>query len=103
MEVRDTIFFLEAVYKDKAAPEDKVYQGSLSPKEAWTVRQMRVAREKMSLQNRLLDLQRELEKYNDDRAELIRRTIESASPSRGWKVRLNRMGATLNCSWAVTR
>ena len=69
MEVRDTIFFLEAVYKDKAAPEDKVYQGCLSPKEAWTVRQVRVAREKMSLQNRLLDLQRELEKYNDDRSE----------------------------------
>ena len=41
MTVQDTIFFLEAVYKDKAAPEDKPYQGSLNPKEAWTVREAR--------------------------------------------------------------
>ena len=69
MTVRDTIFFLEAVYKDKIAPKDKAYQGSLNPKEAWTMRQARVEREKQNLQKHLLDLQRELEKYNADKPE----------------------------------
>ena len=69
MTVRDTIFFLEAVYKDKAAPEDKVYQGSLNPKQAWTVRQARVEREKQSLQKHLLELGRELDKYNNGKSE----------------------------------
>ena len=63
MTVQDTIFFLEAVYKDEAAPEDKVYQGSLSPKEAWTVREARVQRDRRALEKRLIDLQHELEKY----------------------------------------
>ena len=64
MTVLDTIFFLEAVYKDENVPEDKIYQGSLNPQEAWSVRQARIEREKHKLQQRLLDLQRELGNYN---------------------------------------
>ena len=63
MTVQDTIFFLEAVYKDEATPEDKVYQGSLNPKEAWTVREARVQRDRRALEKRLIELQHELEKY----------------------------------------
>ncbi len=66
MTVLDTIFFLEAVYRDDKAPEDKIYQGSLNPHETWAVRQTRVEREKHSLQQRLMDLQRELEKNSID-------------------------------------
>lgn len=63
MTVQDTIFFLEAVYKDEVVPEDKVYQGSLNPKEAWTVREARVQRDRRALEKRLIELQHELEKY----------------------------------------
>lgn len=63
MTVQDTIFFLEAVYKDEVVPEDKVYQGSLNPKEAWTVREARVQRDRRALEKRLIELQHELKKY----------------------------------------
>lgn len=66
MTVLDTIFFLEAVYRDDKAPEDKIYQGSLNPRETWAVRQARVEHEKHSLQQRLMDLQRKLEKNSID-------------------------------------
>lgn len=97
MTVQDTIFFLEAVYKDKAAPEDKPYQGSLNPGEAWTVREARVQREKRSLENRLIDLQRELEKYSDDvpdeeqgrhKAGFTVEEIEGEAPADGRKIEL---------------
>lgn len=69
MTVLDTVFFLEAVYRDEQAPGDKIYQGGLNPREAWTVRQARVKREKNSLQKRLMDLQRELEKNSANETE----------------------------------
>lgn len=97
MTVQDTIFFLEAVYKDKAVPEDKPYQGSLNPGEAWTVREARVQREKRNLESRLIDLQRELEKYSDDlpdeeqdrhKAGFTVEEIEGEAPEDGRKVEL---------------
>lgn len=59
MTVLDTVFFLEAVYKDENTPDDKIYQGSLNPSEAWSVRQARILREKTKLQMRLQELRRE--------------------------------------------
>lgn len=97
MTVQDTIFFLEAVYKDKAVPEDKPYQGSLNPSEAWAVREARVQREKRNLENRLIDLQRELEKYSDDvpdegqdrhKAGFTVEEIEGKAPADGRKIEL---------------
>ena len=68
--VRDSMFFLETVYKEDQFPADKLYQGVLRPREAWKAIQVRLEKEKESLKNKLGELQRELEKannkYNDD-------------------------------------
>ena len=69
MTVLDTVFFLEAVYKDENAPDDKIYQGSLNPFEAWSVRQARIAREKLELQRRLQALQHEFSTDDADNEE----------------------------------
>ncbi len=96
MTVQDTIFFLEAVYKDEAAPEDKIYQGSLNPKEAWTVREARVQRDRRALEKRLIDLQHELEKYGmrspeepkDAKAGFTVEELEGEAPADGRKIEL---------------
>ena len=59
--VRDTMFFLETVYKEKHAPEDKIYQGSLQPHAVQDTAQARAKREKDSLRNKLATLKHELE------------------------------------------
>jgi len=64
MTVRDTMFFLEAVYKDKNYPADKIYQGSLRPDKARTVINARTTKEKDSLTEKLTQLQQDLEKTN---------------------------------------
>lgn len=69
MSVLDTIFFLEAVFKDENSPKHKIYQGSLNPHAAWTVRQARVEREKHKLQQRLSVLLREFDKDSAYEAE----------------------------------
>lgn len=58
--VRDTMFFLETVYKESDAPEDKVYQGNLHPRETWKIVQKRKEREKENLKDRLTEFQHEL-------------------------------------------
>lgn len=96
MTVQDTIFFLEAVYKDEAAPEDKIYQGGLNPKEAWTVREARVQRDRRALEKRLIDLQHELEKYGmrspeepkDAKAGFTVEELEGEAPADGRKIEL---------------
>ena len=60
--VQDTMFFLEAVYKDEHAPLDKFYQGSLNPHEARIKMESRAQKEKQALANKLDHLQQELEK-----------------------------------------
>lgn len=61
MTVRDTMFFLEAVYKDEYSPADKIYQGSLKPDEARKAINARAAIEKQSLADKLTQFQQELE------------------------------------------
>ncbi len=60
--VRDTMFFLEAVYKDEHAPADKIYQGSLNPREARIKMETRVQKEKQAIADKLKHLQQELVK-----------------------------------------
>ena len=64
--VKDTMFFLEIVYKDELYPEDKIYQGILNPRETWKMVQARKEREKDSLKDKLAKLKRELEIGNVD-------------------------------------
>lgn len=59
---RDTMFFLEAVYKDDLMPEDKFYQGSLNPNAVRKTMEERAKKEKASLRDKLTQLQQELEK-----------------------------------------
>lgn len=59
---RDTMFFLEAVYKDDLMPEDKFYQGTLNPNAVRKTMKERAKREKASLRDKLTQLQQELEK-----------------------------------------
>jgi len=61
MTVRDTMFFLEAVYKDSNFPEDKFYQGTLKPDIARTTLNNRAKQEKENLTNKLAQFQKELE------------------------------------------
>ncbi len=67
--VQDSMFFLEAVYKDKHAPADKFYQGSLNPHEARITIESRAQKEKQALADKLIHLQQELEKYNRQNTE----------------------------------
>lgn len=60
--VQDTMFFLEAVYKDEYAPADKFYQGSLNPHEARAAINARMQFEKENLTEKLMHLQQKLEK-----------------------------------------
>ncbi len=57
--VRDTMFFLETVYKEPDAPADKVYQGQLNPRAAWATIRARQAREKEAFAKMLATLQRQ--------------------------------------------
>ncbi|MFK7816860.1 MAG: nitric oxide reductase activation protein NorD [Gammaproteobacteria bacterium] len=59
--VQDTMYFLETVYKDKQAPADKFYQGSLNPQEARKAINARMEKEKENLAEKLSYLQQELE------------------------------------------
>jgi len=59
--VQDTIFFLETVYKEENAPEDKIYQGSLNPRDTWKTIQSRAELEKDTLKEKLAELRREIE------------------------------------------
>ena len=59
--VQDTMFFLETVYKESNAPEDKIYQGHLRPQETWKIIQKRKRREEEALRKRLIELRHELE------------------------------------------
>lgn len=59
--VQDTMYFLDAVYKDKQSPADKFYQGSLNPKAARTAVNARIQKEKENLSEKLGQLQQELE------------------------------------------
>ena len=59
--VRDTMFFLESIYKDEDAPEDKLYQGTLNPHQARITMEARALKEKQSLKNKLTQLQQELD------------------------------------------
>lgn len=59
--VRDTMFFLESIYKDNHAPADKPYQGALNPHEARVTIETRALKEKQSLKNKLTQLQHELD------------------------------------------
>jgi len=59
--VQDTMFFLEAVYKDELAPKDKLYQGVLNPHEARKAIETRASKERKSLKDKLVQLQQELE------------------------------------------
>ncbi len=59
--VQDTMFFLEAIYKDENSPADKPYQGSLNPREAREKINARIQKEKENLTNKLKLLQQELE------------------------------------------
>jgi len=63
--VQDSMYFLETVYKDEQSPEDKIYQGSLQPREVMKAMRARSEREKESLADKLADLQLELSKTND--------------------------------------
>ena len=67
MTVRDTMFFLEAVYKDEYYPADKIYQGSLRPDKARAVVNARAAKEKESLTEKLTQLQNDFENNNSAR------------------------------------
>ena len=69
--VQDTMFFLEAVYKDEFFPPDKIYQGTLKPDEARAVINARVEKEKESLIDKLTQLQKELEKNNSANIDTI--------------------------------
>ena len=62
--VRDTMFFLEAVYKDENMPADKIYQGALNPHETRIAIEARELKEKNSLREKLTLLQQELEKIS---------------------------------------
>ncbi len=62
--VQDTMFFLESVYKEKISPQEKIYQGTLKPRETWKTIQERLVVEKESLKDKLTDFQRELNKAN---------------------------------------
>ncbi len=62
--VQDTMFFLEAVYKDEQMPVDKIYQGSLNPHETRLAIEAREIKEKQSLKDKLTLLQQELEKMS---------------------------------------
>ena len=64
--VRDTMFFLEAVYKDELMPDDKFYQGSLNPNAVRMVMEARAKKEKASLRDQLTRLQQELEKVRGE-------------------------------------
>ena len=59
--VQDSMFFLETVYKDKETPADKIYQGSLNPRETWKVIQQRIEKEKELLKGKLADILNELD------------------------------------------
>lgn len=65
--VQDTMFFLEIVYKESNAPEDKIYQGHLRPQETWKVIQQRKRREEEALRKRLIELRHEMETDQDRR------------------------------------
>ena len=97
--VQDIMFFLETVYKEKDAPEDKIYQGSLNPREAWKTIQTRKQREKDNLKDRLAELQHELEsgkngELPDEESEVIGKQdfsvqeIEDDALPDGYKVKL---------------
>ncbi len=58
---RDSMFFLEAVYKDEIMPDDKFYQGSLNPKAVRIAMEARAKKDKSSLREKLTQLQEELE------------------------------------------
>jgi len=59
--VQDTMFFLETVYKDEEAPADKIYQGSLNPRETWKTMQARLEQEKETLKEKLTNILNELD------------------------------------------
>ncbi len=59
--VQDTMYFLETVYNDKQAPEDKFYQGSLNPQETRKAINARMQKEKETLAEKLNHLQQELD------------------------------------------
>ncbi len=80
MTVRDTVFFLEAVYRESEAPGDKIYQGCLRPQEARKVMQERKEREQKALQDRLTELQRELENNQ------ARRGVDAQDNEKGFSV-----------------
>jgi len=67
--VQDSMFFLEAVYKDEYAPTDKFYQGSLDPHEARVAIESRARKEKQALADKLTHLQQELEKSSRQNTE----------------------------------
>ncbi len=67
--VQDSMFFLEAVYKDEYAPSDKFYQGSLNPHEARVVIESRARKEKQALADKLIRLQQELGESNRQNTE----------------------------------
>ncbi|MGH1536572.1 MAG: nitric oxide reductase activation protein NorD [Gammaproteobacteria bacterium] len=60
MTVQDTMFFLEAVYKDEHSPAKKIYQGSLKPDEARAAINARAMKEKKALKDKLTQLQQDL-------------------------------------------
>ena len=62
--VKDTMFFLEAVYKDKHFPADKIYQGVLKPAETRAIINARAEKEKTNLEEKLADLKQDLKKNN---------------------------------------
>ena len=68
--VQDVMFFLETVYKEENAPDDKIYQGILKPRETWKAIQARLELEKESLKDKLADLKRELEKTSDNNIDI---------------------------------
>ena len=67
--VRDSMFFLESIYKDKHSPANKLYQGSLNPHEARITMESRALKERGALKDKLTQLQQELNISNRENTE----------------------------------
>ncbi len=94
--VKDTMFFLESVYKENLFPEDKIYQGTLEPRRTWKTIQSRIEKEQEQLQQRLTELQQELDTnvvYTNTELEDSERfsieEIEDEDSPEGFSIQLN--------------
>jgi len=74
--VQDSMFFLETIYKDDYAPKDKIYQGTLSPRETQKAVEARIEQEKNLLQKKIAEIINELDKNSSQETSLDEVSIE---------------------------